>query len=92
MTISSSLAVLDNPVWTALTGPHARLADEVGAVRRYPIDVAPFAGLPDAPTAQDWTALAHLAGAGAALAITGTRVAAPTQLAARVDNPCRAVH
>jgi len=77
-TPNSSLAVLDNPVWTALTGPHARLADELGAARRYRVDVAPFAGLPDAPSARDWTALARLAGAHADLAIAGTRVSAPT--------------
>jgi hypothetical protein len=32
------LAALDNPIWHALTGPHAHLAIGRGAARRYPLD------------------------------------------------------
>src|SRR5262249_4674046 len=36
---------LDNPVWHALVGPHARFADGVGLPRHYPRDMAPFSGI-----------------------------------------------
>jgi hypothetical protein len=38
------LAALDNTVWHALPGPHARLAIGRGAARRYLPDIAPFEG------------------------------------------------
>ena len=36
---------LDNPVWSSLTTHHASLARAAGRARRYPADVAPFAGI-----------------------------------------------
>jgi ribosomal protein S18 acetylase RimI-like enzyme len=36
---------LDNPIWHALTGPHANLAIGRGAARRYKREIAPFAGI-----------------------------------------------
>jgi ribosomal protein S18 acetylase RimI-like enzyme len=54
---------LDNPVWHALTGPHARFADGKGPARRYQHDVAPFAAVPDQPNDAAWDALASLVGA-----------------------------
>jgi ribosomal protein S18 acetylase RimI-like enzyme len=56
--------VLDNPVWHALTGPHARFARGDGGALRYPPDVAPFMALPDEPDAAAWDALATLVGPG----------------------------
>jgi ribosomal protein S18 acetylase RimI-like enzyme len=53
---------LDNPVRAALLGPHAHLAERHGAALRYPVDVCPFAALPDEPDAADWCDLAELAG------------------------------
>jgi ribosomal protein S18 acetylase RimI-like enzyme len=47
-------AVLDNPVYAALCGPHAQLAQVSGRARRYPVDVAPFLALPSTPSQQDW--------------------------------------
>ena len=41
---------LQNPVYAALTGPHAHLAEIRGNARRYPSAVAPFLALPDRPT------------------------------------------
>lgn len=38
---------LDNPVWSALTGPHAGLAIGTGAARHYPRDMAPFSAISD---------------------------------------------
>jgi ribosomal protein S18 acetylase RimI-like enzyme len=37
--------VLDNPVWHALTGPHAALAIGSGKARHYPRDVVPFSAI-----------------------------------------------
>jgi hypothetical protein len=36
---------LDNPVWYALTGPHASLVLSRGRARHYPLDVAPFSSI-----------------------------------------------
>ncbi len=36
---------LDNPVWHALTGPHAGLAMGGGGARHYPRDIAPFSAI-----------------------------------------------
>lgn len=41
-------ADLDNPVWHALTGPHAGLALGGGRAWQYPRDAAPFAALSEA--------------------------------------------
>ncbi|WP_063813390.1 GNAT family N-acetyltransferase [Herbidospora daliensis] len=48
--------ILANPVWAALTGPHARFAVVSGRTRRYPRDVSPFAAVPDAFGPDDWAA------------------------------------
>jgi len=53
-------ALLDNPAYSALCGPHARLALVRGRARRYPVDVAPFLGLPSPPSPQDWRDAADL--------------------------------
>lgn len=47
---------LDDPVWGALGGAHARFALAAGRARRYPADVSPFAAL----AAADPAALADL--------------------------------
>ena len=36
---------LDNPVWYALTGPHANIAIGRGGARHYPRDKAPFSAI-----------------------------------------------
>ena len=48
---------LDNPVWHALTGPHAQFAFGRGAARHYPRDVAPFSAIAE-PTAAAYRDLA----------------------------------
>jgi ribosomal protein S18 acetylase RimI-like enzyme len=62
-------AVLDNPVYAALGGPHARLAEVSGRARRYPPDVAPFLALPPTPSAQDWQDAAALLAPGGFAAV-----------------------
>ena len=61
---------LDDPVWSALGGPHARFALSLGRARRYPADVSLFAAL----AAPDPAALADLAAIGSvedAVALAG---------------------
>jgi ribosomal protein S18 acetylase RimI-like enzyme len=62
-------ALLDNPVYAALCGPHARFAQVRGRVRRYAADVAPFLGLPSPPSAQDWRDAADLLAPGSYAAV-----------------------
>jgi len=61
--------VLTNPVHAALTGPHATFAETRGNARCYPAAVAPFLGLPDEPSGQDWADAAELLGAGTTAAL-----------------------
>lgn len=66
---ASDEAQLDNPVYAALCGPHARFAQVRGRARRYQVDVAPFLALPPAPSAQDWRDAADLVAPGAFAAV-----------------------
>ena len=50
---------LDHPIWTALTTRQRALAEGDGRARRYPIDVTPFADMPDLSPA-NFAALAAL--------------------------------
>jgi ribosomal protein S18 acetylase RimI-like enzyme len=61
--------VLTNPVYAALTGPHATFAETRGNARCYPAAVAPFLGLPDEPSGRDWADAAELLGAGTTAAL-----------------------
>jgi ribosomal protein S18 acetylase RimI-like enzyme len=56
-------AVLDDPVWHALTTSHAHLAEGTGAARRYHPEVAAFVAL-DPSRADAWSALHELVGPG----------------------------
>ncbi len=58
------VAVLDNPVWHALSGPQATVAERHGRALRFDPDLAPFAALPDNATRADWDALRELVGPG----------------------------
>ncbi|MGZ0147281.1 GNAT family N-acetyltransferase [Kribbella sp. WER1] len=60
---------LQNPVYAALTGPHAAFAEVSGNARRYPAAVAPFLGMPDELTDADWAAAAELLRAGGPAAL-----------------------
>ncbi|MFN8469132.1 MAG: GNAT family N-acetyltransferase [Caldilineaceae bacterium] len=51
--------LLDNPMWYSLVSHHTALAIGGATAKRYPPDVAIFAGCPD-PAAPDWEALAAL--------------------------------
>jgi ribosomal protein S18 acetylase RimI-like enzyme len=60
----SDEALLDNPAYAALCGPHERFAQVCGRARRYPADVAPFLALPSPPSAHDWRDAAGLVAPG----------------------------
>jgi ribosomal protein S18 acetylase RimI-like enzyme len=62
-------ALLDNPVYATLCGPHARFAQVRGRARRYSADVAPFLALPSSPSAQDWRDAASLIAPGTYAAV-----------------------
>ncbi|MBC7464291.1 MAG: GNAT family N-acetyltransferase [Actinobacteria bacterium] len=53
---------LDNPVWSALNGPHSRLAEVNGRARRYPVEVSLFAGIDDLDDEQSWHDLSQMVG------------------------------
>jgi ribosomal protein S18 acetylase RimI-like enzyme len=69
---------LDNPVWHALTGPHTEFSEGTGLALRYDRTVSPFAGLPDEPGPEAWSALRTLVGpGGAAIVFRTDRLEAP---------------
>jgi ribosomal protein S18 acetylase RimI-like enzyme len=70
-------AALDNPVYAALCGAHARFAQVRGRARRYPVDVAPFLGLPSRPSAEDWRDAAGLVSPGTYAAVRYSDVELP---------------
>jgi ribosomal protein S18 acetylase RimI-like enzyme len=59
-----AVSVLDNPVWHALTGTQATVAEGDGRARRFQRDVSVFGAVPDDATPDDWRALLELAGPG----------------------------
>ena len=57
--MTADATLLDNAVWHALHGPHARFAETFGRARRYPAAVAPF-GAVDGFDDDAWSDLATL--------------------------------
>jgi GNAT superfamily N-acetyltransferase len=72
-----AVSVLDNPVWHALTGPQATVAEGDGRARRFQRDVSVFGALPDDATPDDWEALRDLVGAGGHVFLARAEIAAP---------------
>ena len=62
---------LDNPIFSSLTGAHARFAERRGKVLRYQADVAPFLALPEHPDDADWAEAAALAGPDGLVPLVG---------------------
>jgi ribosomal protein S18 acetylase RimI-like enzyme len=60
---------LDNPVWHALTGPHARFSEGTGLAVRYDPEFAPFAAMPDISAPGTWEALGEVLGPGGAAVV-----------------------
>lgn len=65
---ASSAALLDNPIWSALTTDHAALALGNGAARRYPPEIGPLSGMATTSDA-GYAALQALAGPGGVVAL-----------------------
>jgi ribosomal protein S18 acetylase RimI-like enzyme len=77
VTVSVDERVLDNPVWTALNGPHAHLARRHGQAARYLADVSPFAGVATRPEDSVWSDVARITGPGQTVALPGWDVPPP---------------
>lgn len=69
--------ILDNAVWASLSGPHASIAEVNGLARRYPVDVAAFAGLADPDDPQAWHDLAELVGPDGRAVLTAKQIEVP---------------
>jgi ribosomal protein S18 acetylase RimI-like enzyme len=81
--------VLDNPVWHALVGPHAPLAERVGDAARYVSDVAVFCALADDASPAAWEDLRTLVGAGGAAFLVRDAIDLPDGWSLEVAIPCR---
>jgi ribosomal protein S18 acetylase RimI-like enzyme len=57
-------AVLRNPAWAAMVGPQADLALTAGRARCFPLDLSPFAALPEDADDAAWRDLAGLVAPG----------------------------
>ena len=68
---------LDNPAWSALTGPHAHLGDRNGRAARYRPEVSAFTALDDPADAAAWADLAALLEPGAQISLGGQHLAPP---------------
>ena len=68
---------LDNSIYSALTGPHAPLAQRRGNALRYPVDMSPFMALSDSPDDADWADIAALAGPDTRVTLSGPAVEPP---------------
>lgn len=62
--------VLDNPVWSALTGTHRHLALGNEHVLHYPEDVSPFVGVRDWDHPDVWDAILEEFGHGATVGVS----------------------
>jgi ribosomal protein S18 acetylase RimI-like enzyme len=71
--------VLDNPVWHALSGPQATLAEGNAHALRFDPAFAPFAAIPDEPNDQDWAALGELIGPGGMAIVIRDVIAPPPE-------------
>ena len=81
--------VLDNPIWHALTGPHATLAERAPHAARYQPDVAVFAALPDDVTPAAWDDLRDLVGPGGTALLAASHFEVPDGWSVQVNIPCR---
>jgi ribosomal protein S18 acetylase RimI-like enzyme len=69
--------LLDNPIWAALTGPQAHLAERHGRGARFPAEISPFAAVDDPADPPAWADLARLLGPGGTAMIAAPRQTPP---------------
>jgi ribosomal protein S18 acetylase RimI-like enzyme len=68
---------LDHPVWAALTGPHAGLAERRGAAARYPEAMSPFAAVEPSAGGDAWSDLGALVASDGSAVLVGDDVTPP---------------
>jgi ribosomal protein S18 acetylase RimI-like enzyme len=71
--------VLDNPIWHALSGPQATVAEGDGRALRYDPTVSVFGAVPDDAGPEHWAALSHLVGPGGSTFLARDVIAAPPE-------------
>ena len=81
--------VLDNPVWHALTGPQATVAEGDALALRYDPEVSVFAAVADEPARASWDALGALVGAGGSAVVVRDVVGVPPGWTERFRAPAR---
>jgi len=81
--------VLDNPVWHALIGTHATVAQRALYAARYDPEVARFSAVPDIATPAAWDGLREIVGPGASAVLARTEVEVPPDWPTRIVAPCR---
>jgi predicted GNAT family acetyltransferase len=81
--------VLDNPVWHALTGTHATVAERSGLAARYVPEVAIFAGIADDATPIAWDALGELVGPDGIANLARRGLDVPDSWTVVFTAPCR---
>ena len=81
--------VLDNPIWHALTGPHATVAQRAPQAARYLPDVSVFAALPDDVKPEAWDDLRELVGAGNVTSVSRRDLVVPDGWTVEFSLPCR---
>jgi predicted GNAT family acetyltransferase len=79
--------VLDNPVWHALSGPQAAVAEGDGLAVRFDPEVSVFAAVPDEATPASWDALAALVGPGGVAVVVRDVVPVPPGWVERFRAP-----
>jgi predicted GNAT family acetyltransferase len=79
--------VLDNPVWHALAGPQATVAEGTELALRYDPAVSVFAAVPDEATVASWDELRTLVGPGGAAVIVRDLVPVPPGWTERFRAP-----
>ena len=69
----TTMHLLDNPVWQALTGPQRHFGIGDGPARRYQPDISPIAALENPLSTESWAALADIVKVGETIGLFGTR-------------------
>ncbi len=78
--------MLDNPAWSALTGPQRSHGQVVGTVARFRPGVSAFGAFADEPGDGDWSAMADLVGPGTVVITTGRTSTPPKAWGVEFDG------
>jgi ribosomal protein S18 acetylase RimI-like enzyme len=85
----SFMHVLDNPVWHALIGSHAAVAQRALYAARYEPEVAVFGAIPDDPAPAAWDGLREIISPGARALLARRTVEVPPPWSTQLVAPCR---